>query len=105
MERVQEVQDLQITMAVFRNMEFVVHASGKLGRLDPEKQLAAFLASRMGTGGGGGAWVYVSGPEGLLADAETACVRKAKEMRRGSAGDSGGMMVGKLDWYIARWSL
>ncbi|KAK1820890.1 hypothetical protein LTR12_004761 [Friedmanniomyces endolithicus] len=104
-ERVQEVQDLQITMAVFRNMEFVVHASGKLGRLDPEKQLATFLASRVGTGGGGGAWVYVSGPEGLLADAETACVRKAKEMRRGSAGDSAGTMMGKLDWYIARWSL
>ncbi|KAK0941801.1 hypothetical protein LTR29_006693 [Friedmanniomyces endolithicus] len=104
-ERVQEVQDLQITMAVFRNMEFVVHASGKLGRLDPEKQLAAFLGSRGGTSSGGGAWVYVSGPEGLLADAETACVRKAKELRRGSAGDSAGMMVGKLDWYIARWSL
>ncbi|KAK4579800.1 hypothetical protein LTR86_000001 [Recurvomyces mirabilis] len=74
-----EIQDLQITMAVFRNMETAIHVSGRQGRLHPGNELSRFLASRAGTHID--AWVYVSGPDGLLAAAEAACVEQAKHLR------------------------
>ena len=104
MARLREVEDLQIIMAAHRNMEFVVHISGQEGRLEPEKELAGFMALRDGMPGSS-AWVYVSGPSGLLTDAETACVQEATRLRRASHDGSAGTCVTTLEWYIARWSL
>ncbi|KAK3673874.1 hypothetical protein LTR78_006076 [Recurvomyces mirabilis] len=101
-----EIQDLRITMAVFRNMEIAIHVSGHQGRLQPGNELSEFLATRAGPHID--AWVYVSGPDGLLAAAEAACVGQAKRLRHGTRSESNGetntTIIG-FRWYIARWSL
>ncbi|TKA55282.1 hypothetical protein B0A49_12684, partial [Cryomyces minteri] len=103
MTSVDEVQDLQTIMAAFRNMEFVVHVSSELGRLQPASQLSSFLASRVGSCGAR-ALVYVSGPDGLIQGTETACVEYRRGLRR-AKDDKTGLAVTELDCYVARWSL
>ena len=107
MAQLQEVQDLQITMAVFQNMEFIIHISSQGSRLDSGSLLSSFLVSRIGPCSNG-AWVYVSGPDGLLIAAETACVKEAKRLRHANRHvnrDNASTAVTMLSWYIARWSL
>ena len=101
--RLTEVQELRICMAAFGNMEFNIHVSSQLGRLDSDKQLGEFLASRVGPSSNG-AWVYASGPSGLLMSAETACVKEAKRQRQ-AYNDSANTAITKFEWYIAQWSL
>jgi len=97
---VEEVQQLQALMRGAPNMEFHVHVSRAEGRLDVEEEARGFVAPKEGARQGK-VWVYVSGPEGLLAGVETACVRQKKLLR----GEGSGGMVSGLEWYVARWSL
>ncbi|KAK0278520.1 hypothetical protein LTR35_009259 [Friedmanniomyces endolithicus] len=99
--QVEEVQQLQALMRGAANMEFHVHVSSSAGRLDAEEEVRGFVGPRKGARQGK-VWVYVSGPEGLLARVETACVKEKKELSRGER--SGGLVSG-LEWYVARWSL
>jgi len=98
---VEEVQQLQALMRGAANMEFHVHVSSSEGRLDAEEEVRGFVGPKEGARQGR-VWVYVSGPEGLLAGVETACVKEEKELSRGER--SGGMVSG-MEWYVARWSL
>ena len=109
--QLREVQDLQITMAVFRNMDFIIHVSSQGGRIDTGNELSSFLGSRVGSSNNG-AWVYVSGPDGLLIAVETACVKQAKLLRqtnrhgnRQQNSVDASTAIKKLEWYVARWSL
>jgi len=97
---VEEVQQLQALMRAAPNMEFHVHVSSADGRLDADDEVRSFVGPAEGARQGK-VWVYVSGPEGLLAGVETACVREKKLLR---GWKSGGMVSG-LEWYVARWSL
>lgn len=52
------------------------------------------------------AWIYVSGPAGLLDDTEDACVALQSETRRArKAQRDTGLTVNHLDHYIARWEV
>ena len=97
---VREVQELQALMAATSNMHFGVHVSSHAGHLDPERQLNDFLR---GDTQNGRAWVYASGPEGLLASVEAACVKQGTRPDR-TMGEVGSTAVTELDWYMARWS-
>ncbi|TKA83918.1 hypothetical protein B0A55_00228 [Friedmanniomyces simplex] len=101
--KVQEVQELQALMREAPNMEFSTHVSSTEGRLNADDELRNFLVPKKGSRQGK-AWVYVSGPEGLLASVETACVKQGKLLRteKGATSEGG---ISALDWYVARWSL
>ena len=102
MEQVQEVQDLQDLMRSVPNMEFSTHVSSAAGRLGVESELNSFLDSREPRNGK--AWVYVSGPEGLLASVEAACVKGRRSLQSTETGKQEGGIT-RMDWFIARWSL
>ncbi|MCJ1405679.1 hypothetical protein MMC11_008908 [Xylographa trunciseda] len=94
-------QQLQAVMTADCNMEFVKHVTAYAGRLDLGTQVGNFLGDGIQTGR---VWVYASGPEGLLAGVEDACIRQ-KNVLRNTRGLDGGRSVTAFDWYIARWTL
>ena len=52
------------------------------------------------------AWVYVSGPDGLLRQAEDACVKLEHEVRAGRRrGSKTGDSQRALEHYVAKWEV
>ncbi|KAF2679031.1 hypothetical protein K458DRAFT_461829 [Lentithecium fluviatile CBS 122367] len=93
--RVKEVDDVRILAERMSNMTVDIHVSGEAGRLLPDVEIDRFINSRQQDGER--CWVYVSGPTGLLEDAETACVEQRKLLGRKEKG-------GSIDWYVASYS-
>ena len=84
------------------NAHFHIHVSSECGRLDPRDELGSFLGQHEARREGR-VWVYVSGPEGLLASAETACVEQQRVLRSGK--DRRTDVITELDWHVARYSV
>lgn len=57
-----------------------IHVSSQSGRLLPGPVLDSFIEVRPDSAGKN-TFVYISGPEGLAAAAETACVRQKRQLR------------------------
>ena len=97
--QVQEVEEMQALIQGMPNMHCQIHVSSESGRLSPHDELSNFLSQREARKGR--AWVYVSGPDGLMASSETACVQQKRALR--SAKDRTG--VTELDWHVTRYSV
>jgi ferric-chelate reductase len=91
------------------NLSIVTHVSSVEGRLKPGKQIRQSLglgsplpANLPVLGeqvtGVGSAWVYSSGPDGLLHATETACVEIRREIKASKG-------TNEIDWYMAKWEL
>lgn len=96
--RLQEVQDLQLRAEECPNFKLKVHVSGEAGRLNVGAEIDHFISS--GQTGDKRLWVYASGTEAFLDDAEAACVRHKKSLgiRKQRASRA------RLDWHIANYS-
>jgi ferric-chelate reductase len=66
LQNLEQIADLQI------------HVSSQSGRLSPGLVLDNFMEARPDAADN--TFVYISGPEGLAADAETACVRQKRQL-------------------------
>lgn len=92
-----------------------VHVSSEDGRVDVGTILREHFGSQDGDedtrtaskGDSRKAWVYVSGPEGLLRHAEEACVKLEHELRAAKRKTSRGenVAIDSLDHYVAKWEV
>ncbi|KAJ4404329.1 hypothetical protein N0V82_010524 [Gnomoniopsis sp. IMI 355080] len=98
------------------NMTLKLHVSSECGRIDPGQELRRALVASSSSSSfeeeesevtskenkrEASAWAYVSGPAGLLAAAEDACLALKQAVTRGQAG--GELAVSRLDYYLAKW--
>ncbi|KAF3797697.1 hypothetical protein GCG54_00011729 [Colletotrichum gloeosporioides] len=110
---VQEWFDLVKTAESRTNITVSAHVSAEMGRLDP----LAFIRQSLGLGLGmvtdgrekgavstGTAWVYSSGPGGLLQATQKACQATDKDVRR-LVRDQAPVSVRDISWYIAKWEV
>ena len=104
----QEWSDLESRCQELRNINLQVHVSSESGRLDVHQTLRKLTADeRKGESTiSRRAWVYVSGPAGLLNQAEDACVDIAADLRRSKKSSTESKHgATALDYYIARWEV
>jgi ferric-chelate reductase len=102
------------------NVHLVLHVSSEHGRLDVATTLREYLREVASTTSTSAlensriderhAWVYVSGPVGLLDQAEDACVELERQLRRykrkrGKDSPDLGMGVDRVEHYIAKWEV
>ncbi|KAI8297840.1 putative ferric reduction oxidase 1 [Colletotrichum sp. SAR11_59] len=110
---VQEWFDLVKAAESQTNMTVSAHVSAEMGRLDP----LAFIRQSLGLGlnmstdgrekgavSTGTAWVYSSGPGGLLQATQKACQATDKDIRR-LVRDQAPVSVEDISWYIAKWEV
>ncbi|KAK5113377.1 hypothetical protein LTR62_003477 [Meristemomyces frigidus] len=106
----QEWQELTRICAAASNMSLQAHCTSEDGRLD----ISAFLKetfsaplSEKGVSLDPSAWVYSSGPSGLLTSAADACEDLAAELRaaRKEGGRASEFAVGCLEHYSADWEV
>ncbi|KAJ4393054.1 hypothetical protein N0V93_002261 [Gnomoniopsis smithogilvyi] len=85
------------------NMTLKLHVSSKSGRIDPPQELRRAFASSESASRKEKreAWVYVSGPAGLLNAAEDACLSLKQAVTKGK--DGGLSAVTHIDYYVAKW--
>ena len=76
-----EVGVLQKRVAHLPNVQVQVHVSSEDGRLDMESALASFLECVHGASKDR-AWVYASGPKGMVSGVEGACIKQQRKLRR-----------------------
>ena len=82
-----------------------LHVSSESGRMDVGEELR-FVLSDCELGDTEAAWVYVSGPAGLLTAAEDACCDIESEMRRArKKGLESGYTVRTMSHYVAKWEV
>ena len=106
--RLEEWQELEERARRAGNMTVKIHVSSEEGRLDAMKLLTEeFTAS-------GGrekrlsekAWIYVSGPAGLLSKVEDACVDVERGLKLAEKTKSeSGFTITEMDHYVARWEV
>lgn len=107
--RLREWQELEerLTHAEGR-IRLQIHVSSESGRIDAMDSLRSVLArsDEKDRASGQSAWVYISGPAGLLDQAEDACVQLESDLKgaRKSKRDTG-LTIGHADHYIARWEV
>jgi ferredoxin-NADP reductase len=65
-----------------RTADLEIHVSSQSGRLLPGSVLDNFIEAQPDSADS--TFVYISGPEGLAAGAETACIRQQKQLRASS---------------------
>ncbi|PSN61796.1 hypothetical protein BS50DRAFT_503626 [Corynespora cassiicola Philippines] len=88
-------------------LKLVAHVSSETGRLDPEAHLRQSLGfdqvteTTTITSGQETAWVYGSGPDGLLHTTDSACAKIWRNIRKGSDTSN----VKELNWYMAKWEV
>jgi ferric-chelate reductase len=102
------------------NIHLVLHVSSEQGRLDVATSLREHLRDAASTTSMAAqenshideqhAWVYVSGPVGLLDQAEDACVDLERQIRRQKRKKDRGnpdpaVGVDRLEHYIAKWEV
>ncbi|KAF4823391.1 putative ferric reduction oxidase 1 [Colletotrichum siamense] len=108
---VQEWFDLVKAAESQTNMTVSAHVSAEVGRLDPQEFIHQSLGLGMATDGRekgtvstGTAWVYSSGPGGLLQATQKACQATDKDIRR-LVRDQAPVSVKGISWYIAKWEV
>ncbi|CAI6337609.1 unnamed protein product [Periconia digitata] len=95
---VQEWLDLQSASRSDRNLTLILHVSSETGRLEPESVLQRHLmVEETRSTGPDCAWIYASGPDGLLRATEAACVNVKKHSDNAERAN--------VSWYIARWEV
>ncbi|KAI1340443.1 hypothetical protein F5Y15DRAFT_39706 [Xylariaceae sp. FL0016] len=124
-----EWHDLQAhaqAQGVNTNLHLHLHVSSSAGRLSPGATLHDILRADVtsSTARSAGpspcqtsdprrhsAWVYVSGPRGLLSAAESACLEVRRELRaasrerRDSSTKTTPWSVETLEWHVAKWEV
>ncbi|RSL81912.1 hypothetical protein BHE90_006622 [Fusarium euwallaceae] len=109
---VKEWLHLEETAALVPNLRLITNISSVDGRMDPGQLIRQSLALDNSPDAGSAhsdgrqnqdasAWVYSSGPDGLIRATEAACVKVRREIRE-SGGKSG---VKEIDWYMAKWEV
>ena len=85
--------------SVKQTAELQIHVSSQSGRLQPGFVLETFVEAQSGSGGS--TFVYISGPEGLAAGAEAACIQQKKRLRarHQQCGN------GELSWHNATFTV
>lgn len=107
--RLREWQELEDRVdRAGENAQLKVHVSSENGRIDAMKSLRETFArsDEKNSVSGQKAWVYVSGPAGLLNSAEDACVDLERKLRkeRKSKNESR-LTISRMEHYIARWEV
>ncbi|OBR08367.1 Ferric reductase [Colletotrichum higginsianum IMI 349063] len=105
---IREWTDLQQTANSVPNLTTFTHVSSEIGRVVPSEHLnnALALAGGAVASSSGHAWVYSSGPTGLLDSVEKACIGAQKSIR--VAKDEKGASswaVQDIGWYVAKWEV
>ncbi|KAJ4211459.1 hypothetical protein NW759_012371 [Fusarium solani] len=107
---VNEWLHLQEIAASVPNLKLITHISSADGRMDPGKLIRQSLAlDRISSASPADgeqakdatAWIYSSGPDGLIRATEAACVKirhETREMR-------GKSHIKEIDWYMAKWEV
>ena len=88
------------------NMDVMVHASSENERLDVMRSLRDSFAATgdKKVGARSKAWVYLSGPAGLLSKAEDACVHLEAELRQAKKKQvDARLTVDEMEHYAAKW--
>ena len=110
-------RDLEERARRVRNMRLRVHVSSVDGRMDVARSLrdeVTTIESTTTAEGeepceiGGKAWIYVSGPAGLLSKAEDACVDLERELRlakKSRLKEESGLAIEAMEHYVARWEV
>ena len=82
-----------------------LHVSSEYGRLNVDEAIRAELAGS-NEGEGTSAWLYISGPTGLLRAAEDTCCDIEVEMRAAkNRGESSVVAVDKFSYQVAKWDV
>ncbi|KAF4975336.1 hypothetical protein FZEAL_7869 [Fusarium zealandicum] len=109
---VKEWNHLEVMAATIPNLTLVTHFTSDEERMDPAEQIrrALGLGNPLGThlsiprgqpNGDERAWVYSSGPDGLIQSTEEACMKIKREIRA----TKGKSSVQEIDWYMAKWEV
>lgn len=109
MARLQEWQELEERANHAGNtIQLKLDVSSENSRVDVMKSLRdAFAHSdEKWTVTGRRAWIYVSGPSGLLDRAEDACVDLERELKQAKKAKSEtGLTISHIEHYVARWEV
>ncbi|KXH67506.1 hypothetical protein CSAL01_00813 [Colletotrichum salicis] len=103
-----EWTQLQEVASSVPELTVVAHVSSESGRLDPTACIRGALVVGQHTKvyPVGHAWVYSSGPAGLIGTVEGACVEIRKGIIAGRGGRStDSWKVRDLGWYMAKWEV
>ncbi|KAL0781865.1 hypothetical protein CaCOL14_003200 [Colletotrichum acutatum] len=103
-----EWAQLQEAASSVPELTVVAHVSSESGRLDPTSCIRGALIAGQHTkvDSVGHAWVYSSGPAGLIGTVERACVEARKGIVAGRGGRStDSWKVRDLGWYMAKWEV
>ncbi|KAF4459449.1 ferric reductase [Fusarium albosuccineum] len=110
MANLREWTELEAIAASTPNLTLYTHISSESGRLNPLTQIlqaldlndvGATVANDSSTAKEA-AWIYSSGPDGLLRATETACIEARRQVREIVKGRSRAS-VKDVNWYIATW--
>ncbi|VUC32436.1 unnamed protein product [Clonostachys rosea] len=114
MAYLKEWQELKAMAETVRNLNLVEHVTSLSGRLDPSNCIKHYLelgqecngmqAETPSSCSGRVAWVYSSGPDGLIRATESACVATRQEIHN-IVKNGGNPSVRELDWYMAKWEV
>ena len=104
-----EWQELETQVAGNSRVRVILQVTSEQGRLNVNEVLRGNLATSFdgkektdqSAASTETAWVYLSGPEGLLQAGESACVEVQRQIRKGNQ-DFG---VQRLDYYSAKWEV
>ncbi|KAK1625532.1 hypothetical protein BDP81DRAFT_464023 [Colletotrichum phormii] len=103
-----EWTQLQEVASSVPELTVVAHVSSESGRLDPTAYIrgALIVGQHTKVYPVGHAWVYSSGPAGLIGTVERACVETQKGTIAGRGGRStDSWKVRDLGWYMAKWEV
>ncbi|KAM0437855.1 hypothetical protein ACHAPT_002220 [Fusarium lateritium] len=108
---VKEWLHLEETATSVPNLRLITHIGSTVGRMDPGEMIRQSLGLDSAPGahptsdgervGKVTAWVYSSGPDGLISATEAACGKIRREIRE--LGDKSS--VQEIDWYMAKWEV
>ncbi|GKT62721.1 hypothetical protein ColTof4_01659 [Colletotrichum tofieldiae] len=103
-----EWTDLEQSAGSMPNFTTITHVSSESGRVDANEYLqkALVLGQNSVVSSSNRAWVYSSGPAGLLDSVERACVEAQKSIRIAkNGGTTNSWAVQNLSWYMAKWEV
>ncbi|KAK0369386.1 hypothetical protein CLIM01_13250 [Colletotrichum limetticola] len=103
-----EWAQLQEAASSVPELTVVAHVSSESGRLDPTSCIRGALIAGQHTkmDSAGHAWVYSSGPAGLISTVERSCIEARKGIVAGRGGRStDSWKVNDLGWYMAKWEV
>ncbi|CAG9989230.1 unnamed protein product [Clonostachys byssicola] len=114
MAHLKEWQELKAMAGTIPYLDVVKHISSLSGRLDPStcireclelsQECEATQIEEHGSYTERTAWIYSSGPDGLIRATESACVAARQEIHD-IVKDGREPNVFELDWYMAKWEV